>query len=259
MDTVDFTDSNLDFFADVPILLPPASELSVCAEFSGCPVVLKEAISELFVSPQLSCHNHRGHSSIRCAPGEGSCSLLFVGSTHLRTLPLLPSPIITTSSALPFSAPLFPGSPSAHPQPTISALGSLRVCQSSLASWLEDPLSLPPASESHTPPRPINPAAPPWFPAPSSPPWPVSPPAPSGSIRLPRPSDSSLVSRRPSAASGLYSTPSVGSTMGHLHGCRLGPSASSCSKSLLSPSWLLLFPPLFLPPSSLPWTSSSFA
>ncbi len=40
------------------------------------------------------------------------------------------------------------------------------------ALWLEDPLSPPPDSESWTPSRPIDPAAPPWLLAPSSPPWP---------------------------------------------------------------------------------------
>ncbi|KAL0173220.1 hypothetical protein M9458_033531, partial [Cirrhinus mrigala] len=42
----------------------------------------------------------------------------------------------------------------AHPQPTICAVGLPRVCQSPLASWLEDPLFPPPSSESWTPPRP---------------------------------------------------------------------------------------------------------
>ncbi|KAL1269116.1 hypothetical protein QQF64_031405, partial [Cirrhinus molitorella] len=50
--------------------------------------------------------------------------------------------------------------------------------------WLEDPSSLPPASESRTPPRPFDPSAPPWLLAPSSPPWPPA----SESRRLPRPS-----------------------------------------------------------------------
>ncbi len=68
------------------------------------------------------------------------------------------------------------------PQPTICAVGSPQVCQSPSASWLEDPLSPPPASESRTLPRPFNPAAPPWLLAPSSPPWLVSPPAPPGSL-----------------------------------------------------------------------------
>ncbi|KAL0154678.1 hypothetical protein M9458_048941, partial [Cirrhinus mrigala] len=51
--------------------------------------------------------------------------------------------------------------PSAHPQPTICAVGSPRVCQSPSASWLEDPSSPPPASESRTLPWPFDPAAPP--------------------------------------------------------------------------------------------------
>ncbi|KAI2644851.1 Zinc metalloprotease ZmpB [Labeo rohita] len=69
------------------------------------------------------------------------------------TLPLL-SPSSPAASALP---PLSPDSPSAHPQPTICAVGSPRVCQSPSASWLEDPSSSPPASESWTPPRPSDP------------------------------------------------------------------------------------------------------
>ncbi|KAI2652122.1 Streptococcal surface protein A [Labeo rohita] len=44
------------------------------------------------------------------------------------------------------------------------------------------PLSPPPASESRTPPRPVNPKAPPWLLAPSSPPWTISPPASPGSL-----------------------------------------------------------------------------
>ncbi|KAL0159593.1 hypothetical protein M9458_043318, partial [Cirrhinus mrigala] len=59
-----------------------------------------------------------------------------------------------------FLLPLLPVSPSAHPQPTICAVGSPWVCQSPLASWLEDPWSRP---------LPVNLAAPPWLLAPSSP------------------------------------------------------------------------------------------
>ncbi|KAL1249397.1 hypothetical protein QQF64_020402 [Cirrhinus molitorella] len=82
---------------------------------------------------------------------------------------------------------LFPVSPTAHPQPNICVLDSPWVCQSPSASWLEDPSSLPPASESRTPPRPFDPSAPPWLLAPSSPPWPISPPAPPGSLVPPAP------------------------------------------------------------------------
>ncbi|KAI2650713.1 Protein PHOTOPERIOD-INDEPENDENT EARLY FLOWERING 1 [Labeo rohita] len=64
--------------------------------------------------------------------------------------PTLPLSIVSAASVPP---PLSPGSPSAHPQPTISAVGSLQVCQSPSVSWLEDPSSPPPASESQTPPR----------------------------------------------------------------------------------------------------------
>ncbi|KAL0173702.1 hypothetical protein M9458_029670, partial [Cirrhinus mrigala] len=68
---------------------------------------------------------------------------------------------LSSSPAASAMPPLFPGSPIAHPQSTICAVGSPRVCQSPSASWLEDPSSPPPASESWTPPRPFDPAAPP--------------------------------------------------------------------------------------------------
>ncbi|KAL0158486.1 hypothetical protein M9458_046562, partial [Cirrhinus mrigala] len=66
--------------------------------------------------------------------------------------------------------PLLSGSHSANPQLAICAVESPRVCQSPSVSWLEDPLFLPPASESRTPPWPVDPVAPPWLLAPSSPP-----------------------------------------------------------------------------------------
>ncbi len=71
------------------------------------------------------------------------------------TFPLLPPP------------PLSSGSPSAHPQLTICLVRAPRVCQSPSSAWLGNPLPPTPASESWTPPRPIDPAAPPWFLAPS--------------------------------------------------------------------------------------------
>ncbi|KAL0164257.1 hypothetical protein M9458_040010, partial [Cirrhinus mrigala] len=60
-------------------------------------------------------------------------------------------------------------------------------CQSPSASWLEDPLSPPSASESRTPSRPVDPVAPPWLLAPSSLLWPSSPLAPPGSLVPPAP------------------------------------------------------------------------
>ncbi len=72
------------------------------------------------------------------------------------TLPFLPLPAILAASVTP---PLAPASPSTHPQPIICVLDSPRVCQSPSALWLEDPKSLPPASESWTPPHPFDPAA----------------------------------------------------------------------------------------------------
>ncbi|KAL0164061.1 hypothetical protein M9458_039814, partial [Cirrhinus mrigala] len=67
------------------------------------------------------------------------------------SLPLL-SPSIIPAAVV--SPPLSPDSPAAHPQSTICAVGSPRVCQSPSVSWLEDPSSPPPASESWTLTRP---------------------------------------------------------------------------------------------------------
>ncbi|KAI2643082.1 Levansucrase [Labeo rohita] len=154
------------------------------------------------------------------------------------TLPLLP---MLTS----VWSPLSPDSPSAHPQSSTCAVGSQRVCQFPSVSGLEDPSSPPPASESRTPPRPFDPAAPPRLSAHSSPSSPVGPPAPPGSLVFPAPPwsvgvalDLRLsVSASGSSASGPASVgwppgvvspsstmapPSVGSTVGHHHGCGLG-------------------------------------
>ncbi|KAI2666535.1 Chromatin-remodeling ATPase INO80 [Labeo rohita] len=119
------------------------------------------------------------------------------------TLPLSSPSIVSAASVPP---PLSPGSPSAHPQPTISAVGSLQVCQSPSVSWLEDPSSPPPASESQTPPRSSDPAAPPRLSAPSSPPSPVGPPASPGSLVPPAPP---WLVRCPAFTSGLRSSGSA--------------------------------------------------
>ncbi|KAL0163637.1 hypothetical protein M9458_039390, partial [Cirrhinus mrigala] len=98
------------------------------------------------------------------------------------TLPLLPHLVIPASA----TPPLSPDSPSAHPQPTISAVGLPRVCQF--------PSSPPPASESWTPPRPSDPTAPGslvstvacGLPAPPSSLVPPAPPRPVVNPPLPR-------------------------------------------------------------------------
>ncbi len=62
---------------------------------------------------------------------------------------------------------LDPVSLSAHPQLTVCGVGSPRVCPSPapLASSLEDPSTLLPASEAQTPPQFCDPVAPQWLPA----------------------------------------------------------------------------------------------
>ncbi|KAL0156876.1 hypothetical protein M9458_048122, partial [Cirrhinus mrigala] len=89
------------------------------------------------------------------------------------THPFLPPPIIPAASALPL---LLPGSLSAHPQPTICAVGLPRVCQSPSALWLEGPWSPPTASDGSTsaplcPSSPVGPPAMPGALIPLAPPW----------------------------------------------------------------------------------------
>ncbi|KAI2665253.1 DNA topoisomerase 2-alpha [Labeo rohita] len=127
--------------------------------------------------------------------------------------------------------PLVPDSPANHPQSTICAVGSPRICQSPSASWLEDPSSPPPASESWTLPRPFDPAATPRLSAPSSPPSPVGPPAPPGSIVPPDPRVA-LDHRLSVSASGSTSTCSA--AVGWPPGV-VSPSSTSVS-SLAPPS-----------------------
>ncbi|KAI2649884.1 putative lysophospholipase [Labeo rohita] len=93
-----------------------------------------------------------------------------------------------------------PDLPFAHPQPTICAVDSLRICHSPSASWLEDPSFPPPASESWTLPHSSDPAAPPRLLCSL-----VSTVAhqPTSSTGLPHPSGSALVGRCPAIASGL--------------------------------------------------------
>ncbi|KAI2644970.1 Titin [Labeo rohita] len=112
-------------------------------------------------------------------PEQSVCLELSTCLNFPPTLPLLSPSSTLAALALP---PLFPDSPSAHPQPTICAVGSPWVCQSPSASGLEDPSSSLPASESWTPPRPSDPVAPSRLSAPSSPLSPVGPPAPPGSL-----------------------------------------------------------------------------
>ncbi|KAL0161715.1 hypothetical protein M9458_045440, partial [Cirrhinus mrigala] len=194
--------------------------------------------------------------------------------------PTRPLSIVSAASVPP---PLSPGSPSAHPQPTICAVGSPQVCQSPSVSWLEDPSSPPPASESWTPPRPFEPAAPPRLSAPSSPPSPVGPPAPPGSIvppalpwsvvAPPSPLDSTPpAAPRRSVPPALWTSGSPPPPRSPEPWAPPGPSGSSGSSRIIgspplalpppapppsvSPMESLAFPPPWLlPPSAPPWGS----
>ncbi|KAI2649503.1 IgA FC receptor [Labeo rohita] len=150
--------------------------------------------------------------------------------------------------------PLSPDSPSAHPQPTICAVGSPRVCQSPSASWLEDPLSPPPAFESWTLPRPSDPAAPPRLSAPSSPPSPIGPPAPPGSLVPPAPPWSVVVppspqdSTPPAAPRRSIPPAPLGSSL---------PPAVPQSSVAPAPPRTSGSPPRSPEPWALPWPSGS--
>ncbi|KAI2655773.1 IgA FC receptor [Labeo rohita] len=86
----------------------------------------------------------------------------------------------TSTTPDPEQSPATPQLAEPEPEPTVDGepepnvteqpnVGSPRVCQSPSASWLEDPSSSPLASESWTPPRPSDPAAPPRHLAPPAP------------------------------------------------------------------------------------------
>ncbi|KAI2660055.1 Translation initiation factor IF-2 [Labeo rohita] len=92
--------------------------------------------------------------SVECA--EGAEESTAAEDVYEDMPPLLPpsSACHELSACLDFSPTLVsPGSPSAHPQSTICAVGVPLVCQSPSVSWLEDPSSPPPDSEFWTPPR----------------------------------------------------------------------------------------------------------
>ncbi|KAL0154803.1 hypothetical protein M9458_049066, partial [Cirrhinus mrigala] len=131
-------------------------------ELSACPVWTMEVVLLSATFPVLRV-------VIWCMCGHNL--LIILNSCPASLFP--PLLLCSLSSSAPL--PLHPASPSAHPQPTISGVVSLQV-------WLEDPLSPSSSSESWTPLRSVNPAAPPWLLAPSSPVWPISPPVPQGSL-----------------------------------------------------------------------------
>ncbi|KAL0192152.1 hypothetical protein M9458_010448, partial [Cirrhinus mrigala] len=122
-------------------------------------------------------------SKLSVYPEPSVCPDLSACLDFPPTLPLLPHPLIPTATP-----PLSPDSPSAHPQPTICAVGLPRVSQFPSTSCLEDPSSPSPASESWTPPRLSDAVAPPQLLVLSSP---IGPLAPLGSlVHPPSPQDS---------------------------------------------------------------------
>ncbi len=113
----------------------------------------------------------------------------------------LPPPLLCplSSSAL---LPLHPASPSAYPQPSICGLESLRPCQSPAQARSEDPHSLPPTSETRTPPRPVDHGSTMALSSLVS----TMAHQSTSSAGLPRPSGSALVVRQPALALRLYSS-----------------------------------------------------
>ncbi|KAL0198143.1 hypothetical protein M9458_006683, partial [Cirrhinus mrigala] len=185
----DLINFNEDKYADIPPLLPPSFELSACFKPPVCP--------------------------------ELSNCLDF--PTHPPSLPSLPPSLgyLLLSALLPH--------PSAHPQPTICAVGSPRVCQSPSVSWLEDPSSQPPASDSSTM-------------APSS----VGPPAPPGSLIPPSPPSLRSVVVPPSPQESIPLA---------LLGSSLSSASSLCHP--MAPPWTSGSPPQLPETWAPPWPSGS--
>ncbi|KAL0199671.1 hypothetical protein M9458_002858, partial [Cirrhinus mrigala] len=125
----------IDFTEDIEMELPACLELPVCSEYH-----LEHDLIDFSEDIEME---------FPACPEQSVCLELSTCLNFPPTLPLLSPSSSPAASALP---PLFPDRPSAHPQPTICAVGSPQVCQSPSASWLEDPSSSPPAPESRTPP-----------------------------------------------------------------------------------------------------------
>ncbi len=203
------------------------------------------------------------------AEGEHKLDLGDLIDFHSDTLILQPSPELNAWEYIPPNLPLPPPlidlvpvstpssldsvSLSARPQLTICGVGSLLVCRSPapLALSLEDPSTLPSASETQTPPRSCDPAAPPWLPAPSSPPEPVSPPAPPGSLVPPAP-PWSVVPLPPPRDYSPLATPRPFIPMAPL-GSSFPPAPPQSSVALAPPS------PRSPKPPAPPWPSGSSA
>ncbi|KAI2653700.1 hypothetical protein H4Q32_014026 [Labeo rohita] len=162
---------NLDLYADLPPLLPPSPEPSVTlvpvSSFRRASVPMSSSgrapVSKSSPERETVPQSSQKRASVPRGSSKSPEAHKFPCSN-----PLLPPPLLSS------------GSPSAHTQPTICAVGSPWVYQSPSVLWLEDPLSPPPASESRTPPQLVDPAPPPWLLAPYS-----------------RPSGSTLVCCRP--------------------------------------------------------------
>ncbi|KAL0197785.1 hypothetical protein M9458_006325, partial [Cirrhinus mrigala] len=233
--------------AEGDLLPPPSSEpsVSLAPEFSleGTPI-----------SPSSP---ERAHVS-KFSPERGSVPK----SSQERTSVPKGSPESPEAHKCPLSRPPLPLPPlsssshSAHPQPTICAVGSLQICQSLSTSWLVgSPVLIP---KSRTPPRPVDPAAPSWSL--------LSAVArhSNGSTGLPHPSGSTLVCRRPPYTSGLHCSHCTSSLRLHLGlssttlhlgtpllPLRLVPLAPSGSSIPSAPPWSSVTPPQpfgFTPP-----------
>ncbi len=112
LDSGDLIEFDMDIYADMPILLPPSSEISACPELSVCPVETTEVVPLSTVLPVLGV----GFWCVWAAH-----TVPEIPGTHKfpPTLLLLPPPVVR-ASALPLLCPIIPSAP---PQPTICVVG----------------------------------------------------------------------------------------------------------------------------------------
>ncbi len=131
----DLKDFNTDIYADMPPLLPPLLALNYLPWTVPVP---------------MPWNSPRGRSYFCRAPSVGSHIVMCVWAAHTI---LEPSTCLYFPPSLPLPPPLHqslpplsPGSPSAHPQPTICAVGSPRVVAggslvSASSLWVPDSAS----------------------------------------------------------------------------------------------------------------------
>ncbi|KAL0170752.1 hypothetical protein M9458_035348, partial [Cirrhinus mrigala] len=144
------------------------------------------------IAERSSAHCNMAEDELVVDLGLFEAERVFDWDIYADLPPLLPPSSEFTETAMPKLSPEWAPLPmlsleEAYKFPPFHPLMSPPPLPPSVCLHRHYTLSLPPASESRTPPRVVNPAAPPWLLAPSSLPWPGSPLASPGFLIPPAP------------------------------------------------------------------------